>query len=561
MSVPETGKLLDGVEVKDQGKEYNTDAEERGKPCRIHRVTWIDLTSIGVVLVAMIAATVAILVETVAITLGQKYQLVVLGFLLSIMASCSARQIQKLSLVYEARRGRSTLQNFDALLRSDYFSTAASIGPRSILLFVFCLPLGLSVAYKQFLGGSTSLNVPSSDATFGFTAAPGYQLIGNGQSLLVVTYLPFWTQQALNRTYGFNLFVPDNKTAAVLDAPLPGVLKSLQEKLNDNEYMLVTAAVKATVTQSIDLSASERNDPNYWEAKQNSFPSTSQSENSFEYVNQSMWIGSGFSGVPKGPNGTNYTETFISVFNLTLKQNFSSEAERFISTRRTCMGTWNVTNTNITLTQVENLQSIDRLQDMDQSIINNISININDMYLSFLGEYDSVTRGNWYQPLAATGQYLPAVNTRPALLASMLWARITSAHGPERPQAALDSASYGIDGDSITTVKYVQTLHRSWWLIFIMGIQPVLTILAVLGKAVLYTTPISDNFGIISLLAGATGSLSKSLQGAALSGKSKGDVRIAFHIRKISGSVYDRLEMDEGSRESSTILHPRTLYG
>ena len=533
-------------------------AEERGKPCRIHRVTWVDLTSIGVVLIAMIAAAITIFVKPAAMHLGQKYQLAVLGFLLSIMASCSARQIQKLSLVYEARSGRSTLQNFDALLRSDHFSTAASFGPRSILLFVFCLPLGLSVAYKEFVGGLTSRTIPSSNTMFGFTAAPSYQLIGNGHSLVVIAYLPFWSKQALNRTYGFNLFILDNQTAAVLDAPLPTFLTSLQEKLGSYEYILLTAQVRATVTQSIDPSASERNDTKYWEAKRKLFPDYSRSENSFHNVNQSMWIGSGVDGTN---NGMNYTESFLSVFNTTLNQTFDSEAERFVSTRRTCVGTWNITNANITLTQVEKLQSIDELQGTDQSIIEDVTLNINDMFLPLLGEYDSVTRFSWYQPFAATGQYFPAVNTRPGLVASMLWARITSSHGPERPHDALDSTSYWIDSDSITTTKSVVTLRRSFWLMFIMIIQPVLTILAVLGKAVLHTTPISDNFGIISLLAGATGSISKSLQGAALSGRVTRDMQITFTVRKNTGSLYDRLEVDLGSRERSAKLRPRTLYG
>ena len=554
MSAPETGKLLDGVEIKDQEKDHMVRAEEGGKPCRIHRVTWVDLASIGMVLIGTIAAAVTIFVEPAAMHFGQKSQLVVLGFLLSIMASCSARQIKKLSLVYEASSGRSTLQNFDALLRSDYFSTTASFGPRSILLFIFCLPLGLSAAYKEFVGGSTSRTVPSSDIRFGFTAAPGYQLIGNGQSLVVNAYLPFWTEPVLNRTYGFNLYVPDNETAAVLDAPLPENLRSLQAMLGVNEFLLLTAQVRATVTQSIDPSASERNDSKYWEAKRNLFPDFSQSVSSFHNVNQSMWIGSNV-------NGTNYSETFLSVFNTTLNQSFESGAERFVSTRRTCVGTWKITNADITLTQVENLQSIDELQGTDQTIIKNVTLNINDMFLPLLGEYDWVTRVNWYQPFAATGQYFPAHNTRPSLVACMLWARITSSHGPERPHDALDSTSYWIDSDNIRTTKSVVTLRRSSWLMFIMVIQPVLTILAVLGKAVLHTTPIGDNFGIISLLAGATGSMSKSLRGAALSGRLTRDVQITFTARRNSGSWYDRLELDVGLRERSSKLRPRTLYG
>ena len=39
----------------------------------------------------------------------------------------------------------------------------------------------------------------------------------------------------------------------------------------------------------------------------------------------------------------------------------------------------------------------------------------------------------------------------------------------------------------------------------ILAIHPLLTILAVLAKALLYTTPVGDGFGLISLLAGIRG--------------------------------------------------------
>lgn len=165
-----------------------------------------------------------------------------------------------LSLVHEARAGQSTLQNFDAILRIGYFSQAASLCPRIILLFLFALPLGLSVSYKNFIGGFTIVGILSIDATFGLTAAPGYQLIKNKLSLLVEVYLSFWIKASSDHTYGFNLYVADNTTAAILDAPLPTDLLKLQASLNDLESMNIIAKVNATVTERNDPSPSERYD-------------------------------------------------------------------------------------------------------------------------------------------------------------------------------------------------------------------------------------------------------------------------------------------------------------
>ncbi len=161
-----------------------------GKPSYIQRFSWKDL---GAVVVAMVAFTIAMLVafeKGTAVYLGQTPQLIVLGLMLSIMGACTQRQVQRMLFVYEAHAG-STLQNFDALLRTDHLSQEAEFRPRAILLVLFLLPLGLRASYKRFIGGFTTVQVPSVGGWYGMTAAPGYQRIGNGLSLLVNIYLPF----------------------------------------------------------------------------------------------------------------------------------------------------------------------------------------------------------------------------------------------------------------------------------------------------------------------------------------------------------------------------------
>ena len=71
-----------------------------GRPSRIQRVTWTDFATVVMGLISMTVAGMAVFHKPLAMYLGQKYQLVVLGFALSIMATCSSRQIQKFLLVY-----------------------------------------------------------------------------------------------------------------------------------------------------------------------------------------------------------------------------------------------------------------------------------------------------------------------------------------------------------------------------------------------------------------------------------------------------------------------------
>ena len=92
-----------------------------GVPDRIRRVTWMDLGAVVVVFLAFMIASSTVLCKPAAVFWGQTNQLILLGLMLSIMGSCAQRQIQKLSLVYEAAADRSTLQIFDATSHGLFF--------------------------------------------------------------------------------------------------------------------------------------------------------------------------------------------------------------------------------------------------------------------------------------------------------------------------------------------------------------------------------------------------------------------------------------------------------
>ena len=544
-------------------------SEGLGVPRCIRRFDRIDLGATAVVLLAFIVASTTVLYKPIAVSLSQTKQLIIVGLMLSIMGYCTQKQIQRLSLYYEARTGKSTLQNFEALLCTDYLSQSASLQPRLVLLFLFALPLVLSVAYKNFIGGFTTINVRSTDARFGLTAAPGYQLIGDGLSLLVEVYLPFWIKPGLGRAFGFNLYIADNGTAAILDAPLPNDLLRLQGSLEGHESMNITAEVNATVTESIDLSLSERYDyDGYWYGKESLFNQSGLiPDNVTNETYQNLWAGTNYNNITLNYN---YTEIYLSLWNDTKGQTFYSEAERFVSSRRTCVGVWNLTRSDVYLVDVTSLQPADQIDVTQQRIIENGMDMIRPLFLQFLGEFDWKTRESWDQPLPGNStsggppQFFPTLNTRPALVAAMLWARMTSENGPERPRVSgyeRKYASYPKAASDIKLVKKIVTLRRSPWLIAVLVVHPILTVLAVLAKAMLYTTPIGDGFGVISLLAGMGGEGLEVLRGAALSGKLSKKVRVRFTARKEEGLDYERLHLDLGFRAKSDRLRPKIKYG
>ena len=554
---------------KPTSSERPSSNEGLGVPCSISRLTRMDLGASTVVLIGFIIASISVLYRPTAVFLGQTNQLIILGLILSIMGYCTQRQIKIVSLYLEARNGKSTLQNFEAILCNDYFSQVASLRPRLVLLFLFTLPLVLSVLYKKFIGGFTTIDVESTDISFGLTAAPGYQLIGNGLSLLMEVYLPFWTKPKIGQTYGFNLYIADNRTAAILDGPLPGDLMKLQASLKEHESMNITAEVNATVAENVDISSSERSDYNgYWYGKQSLFyQSGTIPDNVTNETHQNVWAGTDWNNVTLNYN---YTELFLSLWNDTRGETFYSEAERFLSSRRTCVGVWNITRSDAYLVDVTSLLPIEDVDVTQQRIIMNGMNMIRPLFLQFLGEYDWKTREKWDQPLPGTldsdgtPQFYPTLNTRPALVAAMLWARMTSENGPERPRVSgyeRKYTSYLKTAGNIKLAKKLVTLRRSPWLIVVLGIHPLLTISAVVAKTMLYTTPMSDRFGLISLLAGVTGDGPEILRGAALSGKLTEKVRVRFIAQKVEGQEYQRLHLDLCSQEKSNRLEPRIKYG
>ncbi|KAL8715220.1 MAG: hypothetical protein Q9220_001178 [cf. Caloplaca sp. 1 TL-2023] len=544
-------------------EERATESEAAGVPGQVQRITWKDILALAVSGTACAIGIAAVLERRTAVSLGQTNQLVVLGLMLGIMAFSTQRQVQKLTLLYEVRHGASTLQNLDAILQRHYFAPTMSWQPRLVIWFLLLLPLALGASYKTFSGGSTDRVVSALSMPVGATAAPGYQLIGNGLSLLVTVYLPFWINPSVGRTYGYNLFIADADTAAILDAPMPSYLTNLQSTLDIDQSILINASVHATVTQRINPSESERSSDDYWTDVRDSYGEDGTHEEvDFGHIGMSMLAG-------QEDQTTNYSQIYLSRWDTKVGQTFESQAERFITTRRMCTGTWKVTQANVSLVSVTDLQTAEQSDPADQDTIQDNSLSIGPMFYQFLGEFDWTSRKEWDQRLpdssAANPTFVPTANTRSALVAAMMWSRLVSLDGPERYDKTpikYPSLLHQRQPDEINMIKQSRTLQRSSWLIFILCIHPLLTVLAVLGKVLLFRTPISDDFGLISLLAGSHGNGVEKLRGAALSGGLMRKIRVRFSVGAgEDGNGYRPLQLDIDSQKRSDILRSKMSYG
>jgi len=73
-------------------------------------------------------------------------------------------------------------------------------------------------------------------------------------------------------------------------------------------------------------------------------------------------------------------------------------------------------------------------------------------------------------------------------------------------------------------------MQRSGWLVLVLAINPLIAIVATILKAYLHHTPVSDSFGLVSVLSATSSETLSSLRGAALSGRLQRELRASFQV-------------------------------
>lgn len=504
----------------------------------------------------------------VAWLLAYNNQLTVLGLLLSFMNWCTMRILPTVLLMLEALYGPSLLQNYDSILRMTFSVSRASMRWRLAIVFLLVLPAGLSVAYKQFEGGVSSVHLSSAGGYYGMIGPPGINTLGSiGLQLMTNATLPFVVASTPDQTlgpdpafpslpqvYGYNTLLLSNTSAALLDAPQPLRVAEIQGSLGKGEVWELTTEVHGTVTYNIP--SFNRSALNATTAQDPFVPLPAPSDffclplyNGYAF---GLWVnqlgGRNESYSYAGVFGTHDFSTGQTPINSSEFANFTNVALQFFTERRQCRGTWRISFDAITLqggTCSETALPIE-----SQAVFANATLALSEWYLPLLAETlapygNERNQSAWLAPAYAVN------------IASMYWSRV----------AVLVNKKFGfLEGadthdnqpelvyrqqDSIVSTR--TTMRRSWVVYLILIIQPFICTVSILYAPYIGTAPIGKGFNLIAVLAGLDHSTAKTVHGASFSGELRKPLRL-----RITSKDPSVMELQPGSCQSSAL--PKSLH-
>jgi hypothetical protein len=525
--------------------------------------------------------------------LGFENQLIIVGFMLSVMNLCLMRVMPTLLLIIESRWGHSSLQDFEAILRNSVASSETRAFWRTVLLTLVALPLGLSVAYKKFIGGTSSAPIHSMyNGHYGTAPLP----MGNASAVTNPLYLAFnttipfsitstsdnsppWTD--LPAPYGYSTLLLSNTSAAILDVPTPDYLQSIQQNLSESESWYLSATVNGTVT-TFDASVTQyRENDTFWNQIFNSSESslyTGGGLSSWGLFNG--WdLGAifGFSSDPvsafcvagfymsnaSGDNyGDTYGETTFYRSNDSDSQNFRKTSLLFHTVRQRCTGQWEITRSNVRLSN-GSCSGVLTNQTVLRSAVPFL-LDAMPIMVHALTDYSpggSRNSSEWLMPTFV-------VNIAAAQWSRIIWLNGNSLAGHTyQPPKGQPEMYYPAEDESITST--VATLDADWRLYFVLAVQPVLTVVCFLVVGCLYHHPIGKGFGLVAILAGMDLDGLALLRGAAFSGKLTRPVRMDISVHDNSkgpdttGGGFGRIRysLDQNPQERTGRLQKKRIYG
>ncbi len=453
------------------------------------------------------------------------------------MDLCRQVVAPKVFLMAEARFGKSYLQNYDAILRNTVVLSNTFYLWRLIILAFILLPTALSLAYKEFFEGISSVTLNGMGGYYGL-AAPGNLATAGGTSdggiigisAMVNATLPY-IQAASNdsvlppfgqlpKAYGFNMLLLSNTSTAFLDAPMPDYVASIQQNLADGERQTMTAQVHATVTTYNPALENHRNDTAFWDPY---FDTNHNSTHHSLYYGTSgifhadLYNGYFFEMLVNNFNHQNASWCFLALAKSEGDENkaFQASALEFDTRRYLCRGSWLVTSDSIQL--LNGTCDLKPLPDSSQLIITEDTIAFSTYYVPILSEY--------LGPFVQRNQSQWLVPTFTTATAAMYWSRLMAIKGFYKNQTkALGGPPY-FNGSEVYyhiddhIVSSRTTMNASWPLYFVLAIQPALTLAAYIAERFFHQTPIDNGFGMIAILAGVRQETLRLLGGASLTGR------------------------------------------
>lgn len=481
-------------------------------------------------LLAVLASIASLIISICAITpdwslswrLGFEGQIIVIGFLLSIMNLCMRRVTPTLFLILEARWGDSRLQNYEALLRISVTLSHTRLIWRATLLFLLLLPLGLSVAYKRFSGGHSTVSFTGKyPGYYGLTSPPmgDYHVIHNYSPYLAINAtVPFVEASSYDnitlplspKAYGFNTLFIDNTSTALLDIPVPEYVSSIQQNLTNQESWNLSASVNATVATYNSSFHVDQGNKTFWDQLfgEAEFLSSyrlfqPESTNLGMIVDQQKSSSGSYSPyclISYYPSDQGHSlGTFTS--NHTNSKAFQkSSPMRFDVQRQICVGTWEITKGSCAQTPAS-----------PRSLTNTVPFYLEALpvMVNNLAVYSPHGRRN------ASQWRTPAITTS---VATMYWARSLFINPYlEKVFMANTNLYYPACNETLSSTNV--TLDAHWLLYLVLCLQPILTISMFLAAIVLYDTTVDNGFGLVAILSGIDKNSLDTMHGAALSGE------------------------------------------
>ena len=460
--------------------------------------------------------------------LGFQRQIIIIGFLLSIMNLCMKRIMPTTLLLLEARWGRSTLQNYQAIMTNSFLSSHTSSIWRLLLLAFILLPLGLSVAYKQFLGGLSSAEIsPHSDNQYGlnFPSLGDYTPMNNSVYLMMNAAAGFMAASSNDSVpfpaadvpvpFGYNLLLLSNESVAVLDIPMPAYLDSMQRNMRHHENWTVSASVNAYVSTFNRGFEELRADDSFWETTLSWDPLHSftiydgahdfGATAGFSYDHGYYLLGpySQHNGEAVSIHGDIEDEAITA---------FRRTALMFNIRRQKCRGKWNIDRNSITLVEGDCGTSATYVNSSVAEVIPFWLDAMPVLVHSLHGLGVSRNHSQWHVPSFAMSSV------------TAFWARAAFMRDAMVEQYP-DMAYYPTDEKILS---FNHTLRPDWRLYLVLVVQPLLTLAAFVLGILFYSTPIGKGFGLASVLSGIERSSLRLLEGAAFSGEL--DTRVALEI-------------------------------
>ena len=425
---------------------------------------------------------------------------------------------------------------------------------RVAIIFFLALPILLSVGYKRFINGSATISLNSTQLT---SLVPHYGLFPtsneyhpwedkSGLSIYFNATIPFKlassvlkdsahitcpsksgnciytniepTLPEFPQAYGANVLVLNDSTSVMLDMPSGDRLKKLQDSLSIDESLTIETNVHGTMARW-NNSTTVANDP-LFKANSNNTHWHCDTIDLFQYVRLGIFY-------PFDPGDQSHVWVGIlpipkSGWDPSLKY-FALHAKRYDISRQKCHAYWSLTKGGIGLLDGSCADVLPGKR--SQTVLTENQFILGVTWLGTMADSLSMFAGT----RNASVWLGPSMNT---FVAGMCWAAATGTVSL-RQQANLttdrDFHDRGLfyEVDELVTSTRI-SLEKSQWLYFVLIIQPLLMIMAMIAIYFLHSVPIERDFGIVSILAGVDRETLGLLYGASLSGKLKEDVQLSI---------------------------------